>query len=239
MYAHNLKGVGIAMSEETMKVGIISCSGEEIPEGTISRLAVRRVLELLRPGNTVTICLPLFLAGNAGEQEFARTHPTITVDGCDKMCAKYGTEKYSGPVSAGLVVSEILGDNRSGCRRSVKDLTDADKAAVWTVSERIAAEVDAIMSVGDVCCSSVSGEEGASCACTKPLPGMTIDVNGESVTIAGLALIFDHLAENGFSSDEPSGDKLLETVRIYHPIDSGEEQAYRTALISAYKAYRS
>ena len=37
------------MSAEITKVGIISCSGEAIPEGTISRLATRRVLELLRP----------------------------------------------------------------------------------------------------------------------------------------------------------------------------------------------
>ena len=50
------------MSAEVVKVGIISCSGEAIPEGTISRLATRRVLELLRPDATVTLCLPLFLA---------------------------------------------------------------------------------------------------------------------------------------------------------------------------------
>ena len=37
------------MAEGISKVGIISCSGEEIPEGTISRLATRRVLEGLRP----------------------------------------------------------------------------------------------------------------------------------------------------------------------------------------------
>ena len=37
------------MSAEVTKVGILSCSGEAIPEGTISRLATRRVLELLRP----------------------------------------------------------------------------------------------------------------------------------------------------------------------------------------------
>ena len=100
---------GDSMSAEITKVGIISCSGEAIPEGTISRLATRRVLELLRPDVTVTLCLPLFLSGNEGERNFARTHPTITVDGCPKQCAKWGTEKHSGPVSGALVVSEILG----------------------------------------------------------------------------------------------------------------------------------
>ena len=32
------------------KVGIIACSGEELPEGTVTRLAALRVLEQLRPG---------------------------------------------------------------------------------------------------------------------------------------------------------------------------------------------
>src|SRR5512139_1965091 len=106
------------MVQSIAKVGIISCSGEEIPEGTISRLAVRRVLEALRPQQTVTLCLPLFLAGEVGERRFASEHPTITVDGCSKLCAKRGTEKFSGKVSASLVVSDILGDRVKGCHRS-------------------------------------------------------------------------------------------------------------------------
>lgn len=225
------------MSDSDLKVGIISCSGEEIPEGTVSRLATRRVLELMRPGNTVTICLPLFLAGDGAEREFTIKHPTITVDGCDKMCARKGTEKYSGPVSAALVVSEILNGECSCCARSAKDRTEKDKEAVWLVSEEIAKAVDAILAEnggrgpGD-------GEDSAACACSKPIPGLEVQVDGKPVTIAGLALIFDHLAENGLAADDSSGDKLLETVRIYHPIEPEEENAYKAALISAYKTHR-
>ncbi len=43
------------------KVGIVACSGEELPEGTVTRLAALKVLEELRPADTVTICLPLIL----------------------------------------------------------------------------------------------------------------------------------------------------------------------------------
>ena len=107
---------------EATKVGIIACSGEEIPAGTISRLATRRVLELLRPQSTVTLCLPLFLAGEEQERRFARQHPTITVDGCDKLCAKRGTEQYSGQVAASLVVTDILGDRVAKCHRSARRL---------------------------------------------------------------------------------------------------------------------
>lgn len=133
------------MSAGITKVGIVSCSGESIPEGTVSRLATRRVLELLRPDKTVTICLPLFIAGNEGEQNFAKTHPTITIDGCSKQCARWGTEQHSGPVSGALVVSEILGTAVNGCSRSSRGESPADNGAVWTVAEHIAAEVDRIL----------------------------------------------------------------------------------------------
>ena len=224
------------MANGDIKVGIISCSGEEIPEGTISRQATRRVLELMRPGDTVTICLPLFLAGDGAEREFATKHPTITVDGCDKLCAKKGTEKHSGPVSAALVVSEILGRECASCARSTKGRTEKDREAVWLISEEIAKAVDTIIS--DSGCAAGSAADGAECACSKPLPGIDVLVDGKPVTIAGLAVIFDHLAETGLPADDASGEKLLETVRIYHQIEPEEENSYKPALISAYRTHR-
>ena len=137
---------------KTTKVGIISCSGEEIVEGTIARSSVRQVLESLRPHETVTLCLPLFLAGNEGERNFARTHPVITVDGCDKQCAKWGTEKHGErPVARALVVSEILGASAAGCQCSSRQHDQARNEGVQVVAERIANEVDAVMaeSAGD------------------------------------------------------------------------------------------
>ncbi len=130
---------------KTTKVGIISCSGEEIAEGTISRNAVRRVLESLRPHETVTLCLPLFLAGNEGERNFARTHPTITIDGCDKQCARWGTEKHGGPVARALVVRDILGTSAAGCQRSSRSRGPADDEAVRLVADAIASTVDEIL----------------------------------------------------------------------------------------------
>lgn len=138
------------MTTEIIKAGIISCSGEAIPEGTIARLATRRVLEALRPGKTVTLCLPLFLAGEEGERNFAQTHPTIVIDGCAKQCAKWSTEKCSGPVSGAIVVSEILGTAAAGCSRSSRRASQADREAVTTVAEKIAAEVDRVLSAEQV-----------------------------------------------------------------------------------------
>jgi hypothetical protein len=221
------------MSAELTKVGVISCSGEAIPEGTISRLATRRVLELLRPDRTVTLCLPLFLAGNEGEHNFAKTHPTITVDGCSKQCARWGTEQHSGPVSGALVVSEILGTAVDGCSRSLRSASKADAEAVWTVAEHIAAEVDRILAEK----TPVSAEEskdGAECACSAPVPGRKITIKGETVTIPGLQLIFQQCLERSIPAADSGSKALLDAVKIYQRILPEEEPEYRTALLKAY-----
>jgi hypothetical protein len=226
------------MAETISKVGIISCSGEEIAEGTVARQAVRRVLEALRPQQTVTLCLPLFLAGEEGERRFAREHPTITVDGCSKLCAKRGTEKYSGQVSASLVIGDILGDRVKACHRSTRDADKADEVAVWLVAERLASEVDAL--AGSTVQRETSGAPAASaacCACGAPSSSATVTIKGQPVAIAGLPLIFDHLQKKGLQPDASSADEVLKTVAIYHAIDPPEEADYREALLAAYRAY--
>lgn len=127
------------------KVGIIACSGEELAVGTVARLAALKVLHEARPGKTVTICLPLFLAGGEGDRAFARFHPTITVDGCELRCAARGTEMYSGKPTASLVVSELAAENGidgiDGCRT----LNHAGQKAVELTAERLTLLVDQIL----------------------------------------------------------------------------------------------
>ena len=226
------------MVETKRKVGIVSCSGEEIPEGTVSRNAVRRVLEHLRPGRTVTICLPLFLAGSEEERDFARKHPTITVDGCAKLCAKRGTERHSGPVGVSLVVTDVLGVPAAGCVRSGRGAGEADAAAAWVVADHIAAAVDTLLDgpgqEGDM--ASAAADQG--CACTRPLPGRTVTVAGQAVAVDGLDLIFGQLAEEGVPGDDSAADAVLERVKIYHGVPKNLENEFRCALLGAYQEYR-
>src|SRR5512146_3467846 len=107
------------------KVGIVACSGEELPECTLTCLAALKVLEKLRPGDTVTICLPLFLAGGEGDRAFAKFYPTIALDGCEKRCAARGTEKYSNRPAASLVVSDLIRQHSLGQPHGRRRLDDA------------------------------------------------------------------------------------------------------------------
>ncbi|UCE08967.1 MAG: hypothetical protein JSW61_08200 [Candidatus Thorarchaeota archaeon] len=51
---------------------MLNCSREVCSGGNVSRAATLEVLHRLRPTASVTICLPLFLAGDEAEREFAR-----------------------------------------------------------------------------------------------------------------------------------------------------------------------
>ncbi len=89
------------------KVGVVSCSGECCSLGTLSRIATRLTLEE-KYDQTVTICLPLFLAGETTEHSFAKEHPTISVDGCGKLCAMKAITKYSKKPTESVNVEEML-----------------------------------------------------------------------------------------------------------------------------------
>ena len=131
-----------------LKIGVVSCSGECCVEGTISRIATRFVLEKLRSDNTVTICLPLFSIGEKGERLFAKSSPTIAVDGCDKRCAKNAIEQYSGKTACSIVVSELLKKwsiENTGPRR---ELSKDGLEAATKVAEKIVAAMDDIFTRG-------------------------------------------------------------------------------------------
>lgn len=147
------------MSE--LKVGLLSCSGEECLGGTISRLATRKVLEELKMVGTVTLCLPLYLAGGEEERNFAKVFPTISVDGCDKLCAKRSTEKYSGKISGSIDVSKIIGNENALNTKTVRN-EDLEPEHFQMVDEVASAIVKAISCISPDSCS---GKSFRGCSC--------------------------------------------------------------------------
>ena len=125
------------------KIGLISCSGEGLSEGMVSRVATRRILE--ERDDVVTICLPLFLAGGQEERDFAKNNPCITVDGCDKMCAAKGVEMYGKihPKSS-IVISEIMEKGKHSRPTSKNRIEPEDEKLVHETMKIINQEVDRV-----------------------------------------------------------------------------------------------
>jgi len=126
------------------KIGVVSCSGECCGLGTLSRVATRLALEELRPDETVTICLPLFLAGEAEEHGFAKEHPTIAVDGCGRRCAYKAIAKYSKEPAAGVDVEALLKEWGVEAPKGRRTLDGEGLKAARHLAELLAAKVDEI-----------------------------------------------------------------------------------------------
>ncbi len=226
------------------KAGIVACSGEELAEGTVARLAALKVLHDLRPGNTVTICLPLFLAGSEGDRAFARFHPTITVDGCELRCAARGTEMYSGKPVASIVVNELAAEQGVGRIEGRRRLNEAGQQAVNMTAQRLAELVDQFVGKRDgtaqVAESAVPqpSEEAkvATCSCGSGVPVNKVLIAGETVELQALPLIFQHFREMG-RTPEAAGKDLLQTVKIYNYVPPEAEANYREAILREYAAF--
>jgi uncharacterized metal-binding protein len=230
------------------KVGIVACSGEELPGGTVTRLAALRVLEDLRPADTVTICLPLFLAGGEGDRAFARFYPTVAIDGCEKRCAARATEQHSGRPAASIVISDVVRANELAEPNGLRTLDEAGQQAVEATAALLAETVDDLLgkpwsrSAGAFDDPQPAGaeEQGsvqATCSCGSGIPVQLVDMDGTMVSLVALPLLFERLREAGKEPAEELAPELLDLVRIYNPIPEGSEATYRAALLRAYRDY--
>ncbi len=228
------------------KVGIVSCSGEELAEGTVARLAALKVLNELRPRETVTICLPLFLAGGAGDRAFAKLHPTITVDGCDLRCAARGTEKYSSKPAASVVVNEMVAE--CGLRRPEgrRRLNEAGQKAVEVTAERLVALVDRALGKepGIGRAAKAANDEAAAgdvrkgtCSCGSGVPVTKVTISGRTVELVAFPLILQKFRDAGRGQDEGSIREVFEMVKIYNVVPPEAEDSYRDVVHREYAAF--
>ncbi len=226
------------------KVGLVSCSGEEMAEGTITRLATLRVLESLRPDETVTICLPLFLAGGEGDRAFARFYPTIAIDGCGKRCAARSTEAYSSRPAAGIVVSELC-PAAAGELGTARRLNGVGMEAVDRVAREIARQVDRLLGIpwdrkaGQISEPPEPAQDrpAATCSCGSGIPVKVLEIGGRNVEVLALPLILDMFRQAAKPAVDATAAEMLETVRLYNRIPEGQEASWKLALGREYAAY--
>lgn len=218
------------------KVGLISCSGEELPTGTLSRMATLRVLEHLRPNDTVTLCLPLFLAGDDKERAFAKFYPTIAIDGCDKRCAARATEKYSAKPTVSIVIPDFLTASGLSAPTSRRQMDANGEQTTAALAEEIARHVDEILGVTP---TPVDGEPVtesetviASCSCGSGISVMRLEIASKMVEVVALPLIFEESRQVGKSPEQ-----VFEAVKVYNSIPAELESIYREAIGRAFAEF--
>ncbi len=240
------------------KVGIVACSGEELAEGTVTRLAALKVLEQLRPADTVTICLPLFLAGGEGDRAFARFYPTVAIDGCKLRCAARATEMYSGKPAASVVVTDLCEQHSIGKPEGRRKLNAAGLQAVEAAAENVAGLVDELLGKNwsrrkgtfidkdlpvfestQEPASSQKREEHkvAACACGSGIPVQSVTINGQPTSLIALPLIFEQFYLAGKPPNAAVALELLEAIKIYNPIQENEDESYQSVLLQEYADY--
>ncbi len=129
-------------------VMVIPCSGIGKAYGSVGREAMYRVVEELRPGCTGTVCLSLLTMGDAEAKATVCEHPTITIDGCPKACARVNVQAAGSEPAAEFRVFDVFRAHKDLKVRSVSELGDSGQEMARILAEEIAAKVDELLAGG-------------------------------------------------------------------------------------------
>ncbi len=130
------------------RVMVVPCSGIGKAYGSVGREAMYQVVEDLRPDSTDTVCLSLLTMGDADAQAQVRDHPTITIDGCPKACARVNVQAAGGQPAAEFRVFDVFRAHKELKVRSVSQLGESGREMARILAEEIAAKVDVLLAGG-------------------------------------------------------------------------------------------
>lgn len=124
------------------KVAVLPCTGVGQVVGTISRQAAYEVCDDLKPDDAVLVCLPALVKGVQEDIDMIRECPVIVIEGCKECCATHALHMQGGRASTTISVPETMrGKGLKVKREARRALTQAERAVVRFVSERVVREI--------------------------------------------------------------------------------------------------
>jgi uncharacterized metal-binding protein len=132
----------------TGKVTVIPCSGIGKSLGSVSREAAYELCENLRPGRTQLVALSKLVLGEEQARGLVRNNPSVTIDGCKKMCAATLVKHSGGTVACEIAVFEVFRRYKELKPEGIAELNDQGKQLARALAGEIAAEVDEISEGG-------------------------------------------------------------------------------------------
>ena len=94
-----------------------------------------------------------------------------------------------------------------------------------------------IGAIEEINTSEVQEPIQATCSCGSGIPVQEILINGQTITLIALPLIFQQFRDSGKAASPETTRELLETLKIYNPIPLGEDEAYMALLSREYAAF--
>ncbi len=136
-------------NNQESEIIILPCSGIGKAFGSVGREAAYVVSEELRAGCAATLCLSLLTLGDEEAKRRVREHPTITIDGCPKACARVNVEKSGGKPAATFRVFDVFRKHKELKTQRVSDIGEAGDKMARILAEEIAQKVDELRKEGE------------------------------------------------------------------------------------------
>ena len=131
------------MSEEE-KVAIVTCAGMDKPLGSVARACAFKVVEDLKPEDSVLVCIPPLVAGVNPHSEWIRKYPIITIDGCPERCATKIVAKNGGKIRGRVFIPQSVQKHGLKPKASADIGLDGEKLAE-KIADETARLVDKIL----------------------------------------------------------------------------------------------
>jgi len=126
------------------KVAIIPCAGMDKALGSVARACAFRVVEKLRPGKAVLVCIPPLVAGVKPYSEMVKMYPSILIDGCAERCATKIAAKNGARIKGRILIPESIQKHKLK-PKSASDIGPDGEKLAEKLAEEIATQIDRLL----------------------------------------------------------------------------------------------
>ena len=126
------------------KVAIISCAGMDKALGSVARACAFKVVERLRPNETVLICIPPLVVGVKPYSELIKKHPAILIDGCAERCATKIAAKNGAKIKGRIFIPQSVQIHNLK-PNTASDIGPEGEKLAEKIAEEIAVQVDKLL----------------------------------------------------------------------------------------------
>ena len=136
------------MSGSKERVVVVPCSGIGKAFGSVSREAAYELCEELRPNDTRIVALSKLVLGDAEARGLVAHSPTVTIDGCQHMCAAKMVRESGGQVAREVAVLDVFRRHKDLKAEGIAELNEAGRTLARVIAGEVAGDLESIRASG-------------------------------------------------------------------------------------------